>query len=210
MSLQVMLKTKRPSLTSRTPGSKISPKPKGRLSMSQNEEKKVMSKATGKVKFFNSEHLEELRKEMEGETSRGSAVLGHAHLEDLLGKLLIKRFVKGEEIRDKIKYRSFYHKTHWCYRLGLISETIKKELLVINKIRNAFAHKKEIKDFNQEDIPSKCEELVILKILEKETNTEYSQLPPEKKYHMTVNILWLLFEERLKKLTTIEEWVKPF
>ena len=178
--------------------------------MSQNEEKKPMSKATGKMEFFNAEHLEKLRKEKEDETPRGSAVLGHAYLEELLGEFLIKRFVKGEEIRDKIKYRSFLDKARWCYHLGLISETIKKELLVINEIRNKFAHDKNIKDFNQEDIPSKCEELIILKILEKETNTEYSQLPPERKYHLTVNILWSLLEERLKKLTTIEEWVKPF
>jgi len=178
--------------------------------MSQKEETKPMSKATGVMKFYNIEHLEKLRVEKEEETPRGSAVLGHAYLEELLGELLIKRFVNGEELQSKIKYLSFRDKLELCYQIGLISNTIKKDLFAVNEIRNAFAHKKEVKDFNQEDIPSKCDALLILKVLQKETKMQLDELPPGKKYHITVNFLWFLLEERLKSCTKIEEWSKPF
>lgn len=67
--------------------------------------------------------------------------------------------------KDKIisNYR-FIELAEICYLLDLIDKAAYKELLEINKTRNAFAHKK-FKDMSEREIEKKCENW--LKINEK-------------------------------------------
>lgn len=170
----------------------------------------MSGKFTGKMQFYNEKEFAEVQKEMEGETPRGSAIVGHAYVEGFIDELLIKRFVRGEARRKIIESRPFYQKVDWCFWLGIISKTIKDELILINEIRNRFAHHIDIRDFDQGDIPDKCNSFSIIEILQKETDMDFSETPPGEKYQVVLAILWMSLKGRLLKLPKIEEWLKPF
>ncbi|TDO69819.1 mannitol repressor [Halanaerobium saccharolyticum] len=98
------------------------------------------------------------------ETDRGSALMAASYLEDLLEKLLRKFFVDDNLLSNNLLngyggLSSFKSKIDLAYLLGLISRRVKRDLNLIRKIRNEFAHSAENINFNSSSINNRCNEL---------------------------------------------------
>jgi hypothetical protein len=91
--------------------------------------------------------------EMEAETERGCALIGAAELDSLLIKVLQRRLVGG---RQNVKWfesggplDSFSARIEMAYAVGLIGPTIRRHLNTVRKIRNEFAHKRDVRTFDE-------------------------------------------------------------
>lgn len=98
------------------------------------------------------------------ETDRGSALMAASYLEDLLEKLLRRFFVDDNSLSNNLLngyggLSSFKSKIDLAYLLGLISDRIKRDLHLIRKIRNEFAHSAENINFYSSSINNRCNEL---------------------------------------------------
>lgn len=109
----------------------------------------------------NVEWMEKILNISKIESERGFVIFVHSLLEIALYELL-RKFLVAVGSKDKLinETGSFYHKTHLCYRVGLISSNLKTDLLLINDIRNKFAHEFEIDSLNHKIIQPKIEKLI--------------------------------------------------
>lgn len=120
------------------------------------------------------------RNHLDNETDRGSALMAAAFLDELL-KDLLKCFLVDDQKSLKELFSgtgglsSFSSRIELCYLLGLIPVNIKKDLHLIRKIRNEFAHSMDIIDFNHPSIAARCREL--------KYNAFQDQLPPRKMFN---------------------------
>ena len=101
--------------------------------------------------------LEEFGKEIKGATDRASAILSGAMLDEMLALLAKAKCIDDEEAEKRLfapqrPLGTFGARIEFCYMLGLISEEEWKGLLVVAKIRNAFAHKLENLSFADEGL----------------------------------------------------------
>ena len=102
--------------------------------------------------------IEEIKKE----SKRAQAIICHAYVEDLLKELLKKRLIEYEPFLATLKDKlAFNHTLTLCYITGVVTEAERKDIELIAKIRNRFAHKRKIKSFNAEGIPKLCNDLRI-------------------------------------------------
>jgi hypothetical protein len=102
--------------------------------------------------------------EFQSQSDRACAVLAGAFLESLLEDLLTAFFVKHEKVGEFLgdgRLWTFSVRTDLAFALGLISEGEHRELNLIRKIRNSFAHDLVGTDFNRSDIKSRCLELLV-------------------------------------------------
>lgn len=120
-----------------------------------------MASKTNVSEKKNIEWMEKLLNISKIESERGFVVVSHSILDTALSELL-KNFLVAVSSRDNLikNTSSFYHKTELCYRVGLISLNLKTDLLLINDIRNNFAHGIEIDSLNHKIIKPKTEELI--------------------------------------------------
>lgn len=96
-------------------------------------------------------------KKYDTESDLGFVLITHSLLDTNLRELLEKYFVDDNISHDLIKEtgylgRSFYHKSVLCFSLGLITKQFHKDLLILNDIRNYFAHSYDKTDL-QDSIP---------------------------------------------------------
>lgn len=106
----------------------------------------------------------QFRRSLDFETDRGCVLMATAYLDEKL-KELLKHFL----IEDNDSFNSlfsgvgglstFSSRIELSYLLGLISPMVKRDLHIIRKIRNVFAHSAENIDFNHPPIASRCREL---------------------------------------------------
>ena len=78
--------------------------------------------------------------ELEDSSPRAAAVLGGALLEDLLDRLLAKALPEDPQARLEGLEIDYLHKARWALRMGLISKFEFRELQILGRIRNQFAH----------------------------------------------------------------------
>jgi hypothetical protein len=97
-------------------------------------------------------------KEINKESDRGSAIISNAYIEDLLQKILKKRLIADEEIPNKIENLPVKQLISLCYATGTLTKEEKKDLITLNEIRNKFAHKRKITDFNHGTISRLCKD----------------------------------------------------
>jgi len=99
-------------------------------------------------------------KEINKESDRGAAIISNAYIEDLLQKILKKRLIDGEngEIANKIVNLRVEQLISLCYATGALTKEEKKDLNALNRIRNGFAHIREIIDFNNGKISKLCKD----------------------------------------------------
>jgi DNA-binding MltR family transcriptional regulator len=100
-------------------------------------------------------------------TERGAALSAGANLDAIMGKCLMRFMIREKKILNDIfgeygPMGSFGRKVQFVYALGIISESAYDELLIINKIRNKFAHEKEANDFDAPAISNKAKNLMLL------------------------------------------------
>ncbi|MEK3747877.1 MltR family transcriptional regulator [Paenibacillus sp. FSL E2-8871] len=119
------------------------------------------------INFINTtipDEVVKFRLHLDKETDRGCALMAAAFLDELLKKLLEKYMVNEPNSFKELftgsgGLSSFSSKINLSYLLGLISEKSKRDLHIIRKIRNEFAHSMEIIDFEHPPIASRCREL---------------------------------------------------
>ena len=78
--------------------------------------------------------------ELEDSSPRAAAVLGGALLEDLLDRLLAKALPEDSQANLEAGEIDYLHKVRWALRMGLISKFEFRELQILGRIRNQFAH----------------------------------------------------------------------
>jgi DNA-binding MltR family transcriptional regulator len=103
---------------------------------------------------------------MLNESHRGSVLLGTSLLEKYLKELLHRFMVPAETRQDDDDIfgkngflGTFSSRIKLSYRLGLISEDEYRDLEVIRRIRNTFAHELLNASFDNQSISSKCDNL---------------------------------------------------
>jgi len=99
--------------------------------------------------------------EIEKESERGIAIICHAYIDDLLKEILKKRLIKDKDFLKNLEWLSFSRLLTLCYITGIVTKEEKKEIKLLTKIRNKFAHKRKANSFRIENIPDLCNELRI-------------------------------------------------
>jgi DNA-binding MltR family transcriptional regulator len=104
------------------------------------------------------------------ETDRGCALMAAAYLDFELQRLLEATFLENKKI-SKVLFdyngplSNFSSKIDIAYMMGLISDLARRDLHILRKIRNDFAHRHEKFDFEQTKISDRCNELQHLNTL---------------------------------------------
>jgi DNA-binding MltR family transcriptional regulator len=106
-----------------------------------------------------------LKQEFEKETDRGAAIFATSLFDAALRNLLIGYFVANTNSKDEIfdgpnaPLSTLSSKIIMSYRLGILSDRYVRDLNLIRKIRNEFAHNIQGCDFNHSGILSRIQEL---------------------------------------------------
>lgn len=78
--------------------------------------------------------------ELEDASPRAAAVLGGALIEDLLDRLLAKALPNDSQAKLEAGEIDYFKKGLWALRIGLVSKFELRELRLLGRIRNHFAH----------------------------------------------------------------------
>lgn len=110
------------------------------------------------------EYFNEFLKEFQDETDRGAALVGAALLDKQLLDLLKSHLLKNKESTELLEggtapLGTFSARIKANYCLGLITDLEYRELQLIRKIRNEFAHQAHGLSFENERIASLCAQL---------------------------------------------------
>lgn len=110
------------------------------------------------------EDVVELRVTLTDETDRGCALMASAYIDHELGKLLRLHLVENKTVIDDLfghngPLGTFSSRINLAYSLGLIPADISRDLHLLRKIRNDFAHNPKKFGFEKPEIKSRCEEL---------------------------------------------------
>lgn len=98
------------------------------------------------------------------ESHRGRVIIAHAYLDAMLQKLLENYFMQNPSEINSLFDGNFVYlmrKIDLAYSLKLIDKDVKHNLIIINKIRNKFAHSMYQMDFNEKQIENLCKELTL-------------------------------------------------
>ena len=105
--------------------------------------------------------------ELRGESDRAAVILGAANFEDWLRETIMLSFVRlSKVLRNRIfenygPLSTFSAKIDLAFALGIFDEKTRKNLHVIRKIRNAFAHSSKAITFDDATLASMCRGLNI-------------------------------------------------
>jgi len=101
--------------------------------------------------------LDELLKDYQ----RSLAIISLCRLDDAIERLLRASMIDDGTANELLggPLQSIKHKIDLAYALGLIPEIVKKDLTLINKIRNTFAHHEEATSFAVSRIRVHCRDL---------------------------------------------------
>jgi DNA-binding MltR family transcriptional regulator len=106
-----------------------------------------------------------LKQEFEKETDRGAAIFATSLFDEALKNLLLSFFAPSTGSYDELfdgpnaPLSTLNAKITLSYRLGLLSNRFVRDLNLIRKIRNEFAHNIQGCDFNHTSIFSRVQEL---------------------------------------------------
>ena len=105
-----------------------------------------------------------LRATLSRETDRGAALIVGGYLEEHLKLLLLASFVKCHSVRASLfeggsaPLGSMSARIDLAYAIGLISAEARRELRLIKRIRNIFAHDFRPRTFEDPEIRDRCQE----------------------------------------------------
>lgn len=113
---------------------------------------------------LNLEEMIELRVILSNETDRGCALMATAYLDQALGNYICASLVDDESVIKTLlgsqgPLGTFSSRIDLSYMLGLISFADRRNLHLIRKIRNDFAHVSTRITFSTDGIASRCREL---------------------------------------------------
>lgn len=107
----------------------------------------------------------EFRRSLSRETDRGCALMAAECLSDQLSELLRAHFVEDRKVCDRVfdgmngALSTFSSRIEFAYLLGHIGVVARRELHLIRKIRNEFAHGYRPLAFADEGVAVRCHEL---------------------------------------------------
>jgi mannitol operon repressor len=113
-----------------------------------------------------SEQMLILTNELSRESERAAALLAAGYLDHLLGEFLATHMVVAQSQVEEMLYKNgngplgtFSARMDLAYCLGLLSVDEHRDLNLIRKIRNDFAHRLTGQSFTTPSIASRCREL---------------------------------------------------
>ena len=127
--------------------------------------KKVKSKKRDYIEKYVEQQLSKFRDQFEKESDRAKVILSAAMLETALENLLKAQLAPSASSEDSLlegayaPISTFSAKIDLAHRLGLISTKFAKDLHLIRRIRNDFAHNVQSCDFEEVAVHSRCTEL---------------------------------------------------
>jgi DNA-binding MltR family transcriptional regulator len=106
----------------------------------------------------------DLKISLDAETDRGCSLMIGAYLDELLKIFLSSLFVADANasvsfLRADGPLGTFSSRIELCYLLGQISEVVRRELHLMRKIRNEFAHTVQLINFSQPAVLARIREL---------------------------------------------------
>lgn len=114
------------------------------------------------------EEINSFLEEFQNASDRATAVLGAAYLDEVIGDLLVAFMIdENSFVNASILGRgtgrgildSFSKRTDMAYALGLLRSDEKRDMSLIRKIRNSFAHEIQSLSFDTDEIRNRCFEL---------------------------------------------------
>ena len=130
------------------------------------ELKELLEKARTK-KIEDSLKIEQVFAELIKESDRGAALIAVAFLDLLLALLIARRLINTETADKLLSFDNgnrplspFAVRTELVFALGWIGPETRKELDLLRKIRNKFAHSHNVQGFEDQQIKSWCNELI--------------------------------------------------
>lgn len=152
--------------------------------------------------------------ELQRETDRGLALVSASLIDEKLYRTLKAYFCEGKASEQLLKHGTsplgtFSARTDACFALGLIDDFEYREIVLVRKIRNEFAHSIHGITFKEEKIAGLCSSLES----DLPKGAGYSTTDPRFRYTNSVISLvsriyyrpeWVAKEKR-----TIKTWVEP-
>lgn len=155
-------------------------------------------------KVFNWQDMIKSLKIFNSLDDRGAAIMGYAYLDDLLNELLKLRLVKDKELFENIDDLPSRRRIDLCFLTGIISRIMREDLIVLNDIRNKFAHCLTVNSFNEEIISDKCDKLKIIEYWQNLPNN-YRKDTPRNRFYSSISIHHFGFCLMLGTAKRIEE-----
>jgi len=171
---------------------------------------------SGENKF--KDYFNEIAQRYDKESSRGVVILVNDLFNVMLAELLIRRLVNNEKlIRElaDIDRITLEVKIKLCYLSGILSYDEYDDLLNINKIRNRFAHVKQIKridslsiikNFEDSEVASLVKSLKIQEKIKTLPYLNFKKSDTRQKFIMATSVLFLYLHDRLAKIVRISEY----
>lgn len=154
-------------------------------------EKREYSKIEDMVAFANKE------------SDRGCALILSSNLDNRLKELLENLCIKLPlDIKKRLfsgtgGLATFSSRIDMCYALGHLGEDEHRDLHLIRKIRNEFAHHEDKLTFDCHSVKSRCSEFRLIKEMENDYPApEFQNLKPRDKFQIMVSSLYLLIQHR--------------
>jgi DNA-binding MltR family transcriptional regulator len=128
------------------------------------EQRQLLVRVLGKVAELVPDVVLQLRNTLGEESDKGCALTAGAFLESELGRLLRQFVVNDEKTADALLegtggLATFSSRIDMCYLLGMIGPVARRDLHLIRKIRNDFAHTAAPSSFETESAAARCREL---------------------------------------------------
>ena len=114
----------------------------------------------------NVEEMVAFRKSIIFETDRGCALMSAACIDNFLGNLLRAHLIDDTTVVPKLFMQygplsTFSSRTDLAYVLGLIDAETRREINLVRKIRNEFAHRHEPISFELPAIKDQCRQFLL-------------------------------------------------
>ena len=139
------------------------------------------------------------------ESDRGCALILSANLDNRLSELLRNLCVKEppksqKDLFSKSNFPStFSSRIDMCYALGQIGEEEYRDMNLIRKIRNEFAHHEDGLSFETAEIRQRCFAFGLVKEMEDDYPSPEHQIPePRNRFQLLVASLCIMIDQRSK------------
>ena len=162
-----------------------------------------------------------LKREFEKETDRGAAIFATSLFDESLRTLLSTFLVSNSTSKDEIfegpnaPMATLSSKITMAHRLGLITDKFARDLNLIRKIRNEFAHNIQGCDFGHSSIQSRIQELdksseTIAKLNVMNGDNEDFDRNPRRTFLMTCSWMLTSIHNKIDKLEPLSAPSKEF
>lgn len=141
----------------------------------------------------------EFKEQLEEESDRGLALVGHAYLDDALTEFLRAFLVDDSGVADELLRQggplgSFKARCDLAFSLGLIGPDMYSDLGQVRSIRNAFAHRYTPPDFSSSPVLDRCRNLKIPDLDDPSKN-----MSARERFIMSVSLLAYHFLSQMEK-----------